>query len=232
MTGTIILCLRDGQHGKYRDHPKRTEDTWTYLNIQYWYQRSEDIAITLPSQTLTHRKKKQWLHQQVLGALPGLVQVASTGPHLTAVGLPGPSGLQQPRLRGRPLGVRNLRRRPRSTASLGLGRPCSSGFSGANAQFRQAESALTRHAKFDNKSLHFSGAELLGSVYILPQWGRGWYYWKAKFLHLLPGLQLYIHDTWSHLRLRWNRIPPPSNMKFIRSCVLWCHCVEQHPPGA
>ena len=43
------------------------------LKIQYWHQRSEDIAITLPSQ-MTHRKKKSdFISKSIVGALPGLV---------------------------------------------------------------------------------------------------------------------------------------------------------------
>ena len=141
------------------------------LNIQYWHQRSEDIAITLPSQMTSNDSQK---NKTVTSSASLLL-----GPCLGLCRWPQAAHIWQQldyqdfrsatsRLRGRPLGVRNLRRRPRSTASLGLGLcPCSSGFSGANAQFRQAESALAKHAKFDKKSLHFFKAEwLLGSIYI------------------------------------------------------------------
>lgn len=236
MTGTIILCLRDGQHGKYRDHPKgqkiheQTKLKHTVLTSKIW-RYSNYSAITNDFKWLTKKKKTVTSSASLLlGPCLGLCrwpQAAHIWQQLDYQDFRSATS----RLRGRPLGVRNLRRRPRSTASLGLGLcPCSSGFSGANAQFRQAESALTKHAKFDKKSLHFFKAEwLLDSIYIPSTMRKGML--KTRFLHLLPRLQLYIHDTWSHLRLHWNRIPPPSHMKFVRSRVLWCHCVEQHPPG-
>ena len=200
------------------------------FNIQYWHQRSEDIAITLPSQMSSNdsQKKKQKTVTSSASLLLGPCLGLCRWPQAAHIWqqLPGP-GFQFCKIPPS-WPTSGCAKSPPSSQEHSITRPGPLPFQqwlfGSKRAIQASRVCLNKTcqvwSKFDKKSLHFFKAEwLLGSIYIPSTMRKGML--KTKFLHLLPRLQLYIHDTWSHLRLHWNRIPPPSHMKFVRR---WVSC--------